>query len=100
MHFTPCTIHHAPDPRYASHLGLPAIMVSLHGTSHTNLARYHLTPHIFTSTHLAPFTSSHLSPHTSYLRLVSNHIAKGAGFQVWVQVHQPLNSSPPDLLLK
>jgi len=47
----------AQELKYASHLGLPAIMVSLHGTSHTNLAR-----------------------------LVSNHIAKGAAFQVWVQV--------------
>jgi len=43
--------------KYASHLGLPAVMLQLHGTNHTNLAR-----------------------------LVSNHIAKGANFQVWVQV--------------
>jgi len=43
--------------KYASHLGLPAIMLQLYGTNHTNLAR-----------------------------LVSNHIAKGANFQVWVQV--------------
>lgn len=47
----------AQEMKYASHLGLPAIMVRLHGREHTNLAR-----------------------------LVSNHIAKGAGFQVWVQV--------------
>ena len=26
--------------RYASHLGLPAIMVRLHGRDHTNLARW------------------------------------------------------------
>jgi len=43
--------------RYASHLGLPAIVVKLYGVSHTNLAR-----------------------------LVSNHLYKGASFQVWVQV--------------
>ena len=49
--------------RYASHLGMPAVMVQLHGENHTNLAR-----------------------------IVSNHINKGASFQVWVQV--PI--SPPD----
>ena len=27
-------------PRYASHLGLPAVMLQLHGTNHTNLARF------------------------------------------------------------
>ena len=43
--------------RYASHLGLPAVMVSLTGTGHTNLAR-----------------------------IVSNHVFKGASFQIWVQV--------------
>jgi len=47
----------AQELKYASHLGLPAVMLKLHGRDHTNLAR-----------------------------LVSNHIAKGAGFQVWVQV--------------
>jgi len=43
--------------RYASHLGLPAIVLKLYGRQHTNLAR-----------------------------IVSNHISKGASFQVWVQV--------------
>ena len=53
----------AEELRYASHLGMPAVMVQLHGVNHTNLAR-----------------------------IVSNHITKGASFQVWVQV--PV--SPPD----
>jgi protein arginine N-methyltransferase 5 len=42
---------------------MPAVMVQLHGVNHTNLAR-----------------------------IVSNHITKGASFQVWVQV--PV--TPPD----
>jgi len=47
----------AEELRYASHLGLPAVVVSLHGPDHTNLAR-----------------------------IMSNTISKGASFQVWVQV--------------
>ena len=43
--------------KYASHLGLPAVMVTLHGLNHFNLAR-----------------------------IVSNYIVKGASFQMWVQV--------------
>ena len=43
--------------RYASHLGLPAVMVTLNSSRHTNLAR-----------------------------IVSNYIVKGASFQMWVQV--------------
>ena len=43
--------------KYASHLGLPAVMVTLYGRNHTNLAR-----------------------------IVSNYIVKGASFQMWVQV--------------
>ena len=43
--------------RYASHLGLPAITTRLSGRHHTNLSR-----------------------------LLSNHLSKGAGFQIWVQV--------------
>ena len=43
--------------KYASHLGLPAVMVTLHGRNHFNLAR-----------------------------IVSNYIVKGASFQMWVQV--------------
>ena len=43
--------------KYASHLGLPAVMVTLQGRHHTNLAR-----------------------------IVSNYIVKGASFQLWVQV--------------
>ena len=54
----------AQELRYASHLGLPAVMVTLSSGDHTNLAR-----------------------------LISNHIFKGASFQIWVQV--PL--CPPDL---
>ena len=43
--------------RYASHLGLPAVMVTLTSPVHTNLAR-----------------------------VVSNYIIKGASFQMWVRV--------------
>ena len=43
--------------KYASHLGLPAVMVTLQGRNHTNLAR-----------------------------ILSNYLVKGASFQVWVQV--------------
>ena len=43
--------------KYASHLGLPAVMVTLQGRHHTNLAR-----------------------------IVSNYLVKGASFQMWVQV--------------
>lgn len=43
--------------RYASHLGLPAVMVTLNSSRHTNLAR-----------------------------IVSNYIVKGASFQMWVKV--------------
>jgi len=50
--------------RYATHLGMPAVMIILTGDEHTNLAR-----------------------------MISNHIAKGATMQVWVQV--PLTA--PDL---
>jgi len=47
----------AQELRYASHLGLPAVMVTLQGPHHTNLAR-----------------------------IISNTIQKGASFQIWVQV--------------
>jgi len=43
--------------KYASHLGLPAIQLKLHGLKHTNLAR-----------------------------ILANYITKGANFQVWLQV--------------
>ena len=43
--------------RYASHLGMPAIMVSLTSPNHTNLAR-----------------------------MISNHVFRGASCQIWVQV--------------
>ena len=79
---------HQPNylPRYASHLGLPAVMLQLHGTNHTNLARFEFSYHV---SHIFLWSLPEFC--TTFgiclLRLVSNHIAKGANFQVWVQVN-------------
>ena len=79
--------------RYASHLGLPAVMLQLHGTNHTNLARFEFIELPFICISCGPFpyfvtSMNDLVLFSQFLlRLVSNHIAKGANFQVWVQVN-------------